>query len=132
MKGPPASILGSHTPRAPLEKLPFLSKNVANADADADADNVTDTSLFCLLVQTNSADGFNLVLIHISEKLNGLDVRIVYTQHDEIIIEARGAKADQVLTIVKESMEEALKRIIPEAPFVAEIRVADSWGDKIQ
>jgi hypothetical protein len=29
--------------------------------------------------------------------------------------------------IVKESMEEAFRQIIPEVPFVAEIRVADSW-----
>jgi hypothetical protein len=31
-----------------------------------------------------------------------------------------------VQRIVKESMEEALKRILPEVPFVAEIRVAAS------
>ncbi len=29
--------------------------------------------------------------------------------------------------IVKESMEEALRRIIPEVPFVAETKIADSW-----
>ena len=29
--------------------------------------------------------------------------------------------------IVKESMEEAFEKIIPEVPFVAEPRVADSW-----
>jgi DNA polymerase I-like protein with 3'-5' exonuclease and polymerase domains len=33
-----------------------------------------------------------------------------------------------VREIVKESMEEAFKKIIPEVPFAAEIRVADSWG----
>ena len=32
-----------------------------------------------------------------------------------------------MLGIVKESME-ALERIIPEVPFVAEIRVAEAWG----
>jgi hypothetical protein len=47
--------------------------------------------------------------------------------HDEIIIEARDSIEDQVAGIVKESMEEALDRIISEVPFVAEIRVADSW-----
>jgi len=34
-------------------------------------------------------DAFKLALIHISEKLNGLDARIVHTQHDEIIVEAK-------------------------------------------
>jgi len=71
---------------------------------------------------------FKLALIHISEKLNGLDARIVHTQHDEIIVEAKDDVADHVQAIVKESMEAALKRIIPEIPFVAEIRVTDLWG----
>jgi DNA polymerase I-like protein with 3'-5' exonuclease and polymerase domains len=57
-----------------------------------------------------------------------MDARIVHTQHDEIIIEARDAIEDQVTAIVKESMEEALNRIIPEVPFAVEIRVAEAWG----
>jgi DNA polymerase I-like protein with 3'-5' exonuclease and polymerase domains len=48
--------------------------------------------------------------------------------HDEIIVEARDAIEDQVQAIVKESMEEALNRIIPEVPFVAEITMAEAWG----
>ena len=50
-------------------------------------------------------------LIHISEKLNGLDASIVHTQHDEIIVEARDGIEDQVEAIVKESMEEAFQGI---------------------
>ncbi|MFZ0945029.1 MAG: DNA polymerase, partial [Syntrophobacteraceae bacterium] len=83
-------------------------------------------SLFNLPVQTNGADGLKLALIHIPEKLNGLDARIVHTQHDEIIVAAKDGIEDQVLTIVKESMEAALERIIPEVPFIAEIRVAEA------
>jgi hypothetical protein len=33
-----------------------------------------------------------------------------------------------VQAIVKEAMEAAFKKIIPEVPFVAEIRVAEVWG----
>ena len=51
-----------------------------------------------------------------------------YFLHDEIIVEARDVIEDQVRVIVKESMEEAFKKIIPEVPFVVEPRVADSWG----
>lgn len=57
----------------------------------------------------------------------GVDARIVHTQHDEIVVEARDGMEDQVETIVAESMEEAFKQIIPVIPFVAEIRVVDSW-----
>jgi DNA polymerase I-like protein with 3'-5' exonuclease and polymerase domains len=53
---------------------------------------------------------------------------IVHTQHDEIIIEARDGIEDQVQVIVKESLEEAFQGIITEVPFVAEIRVAETWG----
>lgn len=91
-------------------------------------DHISDASnhsLFNLPVQATGADGFKLALIHISGKLNGLDARIVHTQHDAIILEARGDIADQSWTILKESMEEALKTIIPEVPFVAEIRMAE-------
>jgi hypothetical protein len=37
-----------------------------------------------------------------------------------------------VEAIVVESMEKAFKKIIPEVPFAAEIRVAEAWGDEIQ
>ncbi len=49
-------------------------------------------------------------------------------QHDEIIVEARDGIEDQVQSIVSESMEAALEKIIPEVPFVAEIRVDEVWG----
>jgi DNA polymerase I len=91
-------------------------------------DSVTDTSLFCLSVQANGADGFKLELVRICGRLEGVDARIVNTLHDEIVIEARDAIADQVEGIVIESMEEAFKKVIPEVPFVAEIRVAVAWG----
>jgi DNA polymerase I-like protein with 3'-5' exonuclease and polymerase domains len=74
------------------------------------------------------ADGFKLALYLISRGLEGIDARIVHTQHDEIIVEARDAIGDQVQAIVKESMEVALERIISEVPFVAETRVAEAWG----
>jgi DNA polymerase I-like protein with 3'-5' exonuclease and polymerase domains len=42
-------------------------------------DNATDTSLFCLPVQANGADGFKLALYHISSRLQGVDARIMNT-----------------------------------------------------
>jgi hypothetical protein len=52
-------------------------------------DHATDTSLFCLPVQTNGADGFKLALVLISRKVKGADARIVHTRHDEIIVKSR-------------------------------------------
>ncbi|MGA2226573.1 MAG: DNA polymerase, partial [Syntrophobacteraceae bacterium] len=92
------------------------------------ADDVTDNSLFNWPVQANGADGFKLALIYLSERLQGVDARVVHTQHDEIIVEVRDGIEDQVEAIVKESMEEAFEKIIPVVPFAVEIRVAASWG----
>ena len=68
-----------------------------------------------------------MALYPISRGLEGIDVRIVHT-FDEKVIEARDGIEDQVQTIVKEVMEDAFKKIIPEVPFVAEIRVVEAWG----
>ena len=43
------------------------------------------------------------------------------TLHDEIMIEAGDGIEDQVQAIVKESMEDALKRVVREVPFVVEL-----------
>jgi hypothetical protein len=40
-------------------------------------DDTTDTSLFCLPVQTNGAEAFKLALCHISRGLEGVDARTV-------------------------------------------------------
>ena len=69
-----------------------------------------------------------MVLYRICRGLEGIDARIVHTQHDEIIVEARDGIQDQVRVIVKGAMEAALVRIIPEVQLVVEIRVAEAWG----
>ena len=72
------------------------------------------------------ANGFKLALVHICEKLNGLDARIVNTLHDEIIVAARDGIEDQVREIVKECMKRSFEQIIPEVQFVAEIKMAEA------
>jgi hypothetical protein len=67
--------------------------------------NPTDTSPFCLPVQTTGGHAFKLALYRISSGLEGVDARIVNTLHDEIIVEARDGIDEQVEAIVKESME---------------------------
>jgi DNA polymerase I-like protein with 3'-5' exonuclease and polymerase domains len=80
-----------------------------------------------LPVLATGADAFKLAVLIISNRLEGADARTIHTLHDEIIVEARADIADQVQTIVKESMEEAFKKIIPEVPFIVEPKIADPW-----
>ena len=75
----------------------------------------------------DGADAFKLTLYLIYRGLEGMDARVVHTQHDEIIVEARDAIEDQVKAIMKECMEAAFERNVPEVPFGAEIRVDEAW-----
>ena len=67
-------------------------------------------------------------VLHFSYAAGGRCTYCPYPKHDEIITEARDGIEDQVQSIVKEGMEKAFERIIPEVRFVAEIRVAEAWG----
>ncbi len=102
-------------------KLNFGSKSSSNIRSH----NINSS---CTYQPEYGADGFKLALYLISRALEGIDARIVHTQHDEIIVEARDGIEDHVLAIMRESMEEPLERIIPEVPFIAEIRVGEAWG----
>jgi len=62
----------------------------------------------------------------ISRGLEGIDARI--GNNFTLRGKHRGQIEEQVKTIVKGSMDEALKRIIPEVPFAVEIRMALAWG----
>lgn len=95
----------------------------ANLFLRAARNNPTDTSQFCLSVQTNGADGSKLAFILVSEKLRALDAPIVHTQHDEILVEAREDMVDLEKEIVKGAMEEAFRRILPQVRFIVGPRV---------
>jgi len=81
-----------------------------------------------LPVQGIEADAFNLALSLVSRGLQGSIHVLWMLPHEEIIMEAIDGIQDQVKTVVKESMEAAFEKIIPEVPFAVEIRMADSWG----
>ncbi len=55
-----------------------------------------------------------------------MDARIVHTQHEEITVEACDDIAEREQAIVKESMDEAWNRIVPEVRCVIESRAPDS------
>jgi len=84
-------------------------------------------SLFNYPVQGTAADGFKLALIRLDRKLAGNDARIVHILHDEVIVEASDAIADDVAETVKHCMERAFKEILPGMTFVVEPEIRDRW-----
>jgi len=55
---------------------------------------------------------------------------IVGCVHDEIILEAPIEGEDEVVVILKETMEEAGREFLEKVPVVAEITVGNSWAHK--
>lgn len=81
-------------------------------------------------VQGLGADILKCALGMIYERLRGLDARLVNTVHDEIVIEARADIADQVSTLLSDTMVEAGQRYLVDLPVLAEAGVCDSWSEK--
>ena len=76
---------------------------------------------------TGYADGFKMALLDLDERLKAMDVRIVHTMQDEIIIEAKDEIAEEVAGILEECMITPFGALIPSVPFEVELKIQDSW-----
>jgi DNA polymerase I-like protein with 3'-5' exonuclease and polymerase domains len=85
-------------------------------------------SLINYPVQGTAADGFKMALIQLDDEMADQDAQLVHILHDEVIIEAREDIADTVLVVVRDCMERAFKRMIPDVPMVVKPVVNNSWG----
>lgn len=81
-------------------------------------------------VQGLGADVLKLALGLIYERLRGLDAYLVNCVHDEIVIEANEAIAQDVAELLSTTMVEAGERYLNQVPVLAEAGVCDSWSEK--
>ena len=78
-------------------------------------------------IQGMSADIVKLAMIAVAEEYkNNPDVRMILQVHDEIILEVKEEKADEVAARVKTIMEEVYKLKVP---LVVDVKVGDNWGE---
>jgi DNA polymerase-1 len=77
-------------------------------------------------VQGTAADIIKIAMVLVSKKLDeaGYKTRLVLQVHDELILEAPEVEAEAAASILKESMEEAVKLSIP---FIAEVKTGRDW-----
>jgi hypothetical protein len=47
--------------------------------------------------------------------------------HDEIIVEAKSEIAEEVALLVKDCMEGAFKKLVPDVPFKVEPKIQGAW-----
>ena len=79
-------------------------------------------------IQGTAADIMKIAMINVFNRLRKekLDAKIILQVHDELIIEAKKECQEQVETILKEEMENAMKLKVP---LKVEISEANNWYD---
>ena len=77
-------------------------------------------------VQGGAADGMKLALRLVAERLP-TGARIVSTVHDEVIVEAPAALADEDKTLLETAMIEAMRQNFPGMPVVVEATSGPTW-----
>ncbi|MCO5381237.1 MAG: DNA polymerase [Methanosarcina barkeri] len=80
-----------------------------------------------LPIQSLCADMVKVAMANIFLKLEPRGVKFINTVHDEIVLEAPEALAQETADVVKEEMEAAGRVYIKDMPCVAEVTIADCW-----
>jgi DNA polymerase-1 len=85
-------------------------------------------ALYNTPVQGGAADIIKRALGLLPEALQGTGAVLVGTVHDEILVEAPEARAPEVASILKTTMEQAGQTYLSRVPVVADVRIASSWA----
>jgi DNA polymerase-1 len=80
-------------------------------------------------IQGSAADGLKLAMVEINKRLPD-GAYLALTVHDEVVVVAPEALAEEVKVIVETAMREALERLFPEVPFEVEAKCISNWAGK--
>lgn len=77
-------------------------------------------------IQGSSADIIKIAMINVDKKLkeSRTGARIILQVHDELLVESPAEYADEVMKILKDQMENAVKLSVP---LNVEAKVGRSW-----
>ncbi len=77
-------------------------------------------------LQGTAADIIKMAMVEVAEKLEKTNSKLILQIHDELIIEADENEKDDVINILKDSMENACVLAVP---LIAEVGYGKSWFD---
>ena len=77
-------------------------------------------------VQGTAAEILKLAMIALDGKLSSGEARLLLTVHDELVVEAPQERAEQVSTLIKETMENVIKLCVP---IKVEVGSGLTWAD---
>jgi len=77
-------------------------------------------------IQGTAADIMKIAMIEVDKQIKkqNLDAKILLQIHDELLIEAKCEEEEKVKKMLKDSMENAAKLLVP---LVVEVEEADNW-----
>ena len=78
-------------------------------------------------IQGSSADIIKRALVLLHEALKPIDARVVNCIHDEVVIEAAEAQAEECAAIIDREMIAAAREFIRSVPVTVDIAIADAW-----
>lgn len=77
-------------------------------------------------LQGSAADIIKLAMIGVEKRLENMKSKMILQIHDELIIDAAKDEASDVMQILTEEMENAVKLRVP---LIAKANCADNWGE---
>ena len=77
-------------------------------------------------LQGSAADVVKLAMLAVEKRLAGMKSKMILQIQDELIVDAAEDEADEIVRILKEEMENAVKLRVP---LIAEANTAKNWGD---
>ena len=72
-----------------------------------------------------AADVVKIAMLAVEKRLAGMKSKMILQIHDELVVDAAKEEADEVVRILKEEMEGAVKLRVP---LIVETSVAADWG----
>jgi hypothetical protein len=82
-------------------------------------------------VQGTAADGLKLAMVLLHRRLPALGARLVLAIHDELLVEAPEATAEQVRALVERTMVDAMSHFIPSVPVKVTSSARPNWAEPI-
>jgi DNA polymerase-1 len=79
-------------------------------------------------IQGTAADIIKIAMVRLQKELDGrgLKTKLTLQVHDELVLEAPQAEANQAAALVKDTMENAVKL---DAPLKVDIKIGTNWGE---